>query len=53
MRCLINDIIQSCLRRKKQAEVIHRYLRMKHQIHIDAKSVIGRINAIKMNYNFR
>ena len=52
MKCMVNDIIKTCMDRKKQAEVIHRYLRLKHRINIDAKSVIGRIDAIKMNYNF-
>lgn len=51
MKCLINDIIKAGINRKKQAEVIHRYLRVKHHINIDPKSVLSRMNAIKMNFN--
>lgn len=52
MRCLVNEIIEGCLSKKKTAEVINRYLRIKHNIYMDLKSVNQRINAIKMKYKF-
>jgi|GEM_PF-1932391 hypothetical protein len=52
MKCLVNDIIASCVEKNKQVDVIDRYLRMKHHIVMDKKSILSRIKAVKHNYNF-
>ncbi|MFN3405121.1 MAG: hypothetical protein ACK40G_13565 [Cytophagaceae bacterium] len=52
MNCMLNDIIDSCIRQNKEAEVIDRYLRLKHNISIDKKSIKKRVQAIKFHYKF-
>jgi hypothetical protein len=50
MKCMINDIIKASISKNKQPDVIHRFLRMKHHINMDPKSVVSRISAIKNNF---
>ncbi len=53
MKCLVNDIISSCIEKNKEVDVIDRYLRMKLHIEMDRQSIISRIKAVKHNYNFQ
>ncbi|MCR6637699.1 MAG: hypothetical protein NVV82_01530 [Sporocytophaga sp.] len=53
MKCLVNDLISSCMEKNKEVDVIDRYLRMKHHIEMDRQSIISRIKAVKHNYNFK
>lgn len=52
MNCVINNVIDTYLRKGKKIEVIRRYIRMKYRIYIDLTSIKERIKLLKMNYEY-
>jgi hypothetical protein len=50
MNCLINNLVKQFAGKGKSAEVISRYLKMKYNISIDAKSLLRRQESV-LKYN--
>lgn len=50
MNCLINNTIDSYLRKGRKVEVVKRYIRMKYRVHIDSISMTRRMQVLNLEY---
>lgn len=50
MNCLINNTIDSYLRKGRKVEVVKRYIRMKYRVHIDSISMTKRVQMLNLEY---
>lgn len=50
MNCLINNTIDSYLRKGRKVEVVKRYIRMKYRVHIDNMSMTKRMQMLNLEY---
>jgi hypothetical protein len=50
MNCLINNAIDSNLKKGRKIEVIKRYIRMKYSVRIDNFSMARRMQMLNLNY---
>lgn len=50
MNCLINNTIDSYLRKGRKVEVVKRYIRMKYRVQIDNVSIAKRMQTLNLAY---
>ncbi len=47
MKCIIDETVDTAVRKNKRVDVIARYLRMKYHLRIDTLSLMHRIEVLK------
>ncbi len=50
MNCLINNTIDSYLKKGRKVEVVKRYIRMKYRVQIDNVSMAKRMETLNLAY---